>query len=40
MSKNLPTELLFMIYKFSSKYTRIKLNKVFNWSYYIKNPYE
>lgn len=36
----LPTELLLIIYDFSSIDTRIKLNRIFKWSFYIKNPYE
>lgn len=39
MSKQIPTEIKLMIYKFASAETRIKLNKAFGWSFYTKNPY-
>ena len=35
----LPNELLIMIYKESDYASRIKLNKLFNWTYYDMNPY-
>jgi hypothetical protein len=35
---NLPTELIYIIYNYSDIATRIKLNKIFNISFYILNP--
>ena len=35
----LPVELLLKIYDYSDSETRIKLNKIFKWSYYVKNPF-
>lgn len=35
----LPVELILQIYDYSDAETRIKLNKIFNWSYYDKNPF-
>jgi hypothetical protein len=35
----LPNELLLKIYNYSDYESRIKLNKIFRWSYYYKNPY-
>lgn len=34
-----PLELIIKIYDSSDIETRIKLNKVFKWSYYFKNPF-
>jgi hypothetical protein len=35
----LPVELMLKIYDYSDTETRVKLNKVLNWSYYVKNPF-
>ena len=36
---NLPTELLLMIYEFSTIITRLHMNKAFGWSYRFANPF-
>lgn len=36
----LPTEILLHIYDYANPETRIKLNRIFGWSYYVKNPYQ
>lgn len=36
----LPTEILLHIYDYSNPETRIKLNRIFGWSYYVKNPFQ
>jgi hypothetical protein len=35
----LPNEILLDIYDYSDIQTKIKLNKVFKWSFYSKNPF-
>jgi hypothetical protein len=35
----LPTELFLHIYDYSDMETRIKLNRIFGWSYYFRNPF-
>jgi hypothetical protein len=35
----LPMEIMVMIYDYSDIETRIKMNKIFKWSYYLKNPF-
>ena len=35
----LPVELLLKIYDYSDSETRIKMNRIFKWSYYDKNPF-
>lgn len=35
----LPNEILLHIYDYSDTETRIKLNKIFKWSFYSKNPF-
>lgn len=35
----LPNELLLLIYKYSDIQTRLKLNKIFKWSYRAANPF-
>ena len=35
----LPIELIICIYKLSDRSTRIKINKIFKWSYYLMNPF-
>jgi hypothetical protein len=35
----LPVELLLKIYDYSDSETRIKMNRIFKWSYYVKNPF-
>lgn len=35
----LPNEILLEIYNYSDTETKIKLNKVFKWSFYHKNPF-
>lgn len=35
---NLPEEIKIKIYNSSNLETRIKLNKIFGWSFYTKNP--
>lgn len=39
MNMILPTELMLEIYDWADPETRIKLNKIFGWSYYFKNPF-
>lgn len=35
----LPVELLLKIYDYSDSETRIIMNRIFKWSYYVKNPF-
>lgn len=35
----LPNEILLYIYDYSDIQTKIKLNKIFKWSFYHKNPF-
>ena len=35
----LPIELMLEIYDYSNAETRIKLNRILGWSYYVKNPF-
>jgi hypothetical protein len=34
-----PTEIMLKIYDYSNAETRIKLNRILGWSYYVKNPF-
>lgn len=36
----LPIEIMLEIYDYSNAETRIKLNRIFGWSYYTKNPFD
>jgi hypothetical protein len=36
----LPVEIMLQIYDYSNAETRIKLNRIFGWSYYVKNPFD